>query len=95
MNALLERDSLLRMMNSLQGYNKELENSSTILNKELFGDIPIIWDVIKEYENALQKREDPVISQIHPYEPISKDNNIKGNTIPNNVEPTKGVDKGK
>ena len=95
MNSLLERESLLRRMNDLQGYNKELENSSTILNKKLFGDISIIWDAIKEYENALQQRDDPVISQIRSYEPISKDNKVKGNTTPNNVEPTKGADKGK
>ena len=54
MNALLERESLLRRMNALQGYNKELENSSTILNKELFGDIPVFQDVVKKYENTLQ-----------------------------------------
>ena len=72
MNALLERDSLLRRMSALQGYNKELENSSTTLNKELFGDIPMIKDIVKKYENALQPKDDPIISQVHPYEPINK-----------------------
>ena len=95
MNALLERESLLRRKNALQGYNKELENSSTILNKELFGDIPVMWDVIKKYEDSFQQKDDPITSQIHPYEPISKDNKIKDDTVPTNDEHAKGADKGK
>ena len=52
-------------------------------------------DVIKKYQDTLQQKDDPVIFQIHPYKPISKDNKIKDEIVPNNVEPTKGPNKGK
>ena len=47
-NALLEREALMRRMVSLQEHNRRLEDSSTTLNKDLFGDIPIMKEKIKE-----------------------------------------------
>ena len=41
-NALLEREALMRRMVSLQEHNKRLEDSSTTLSKDLFGDITIM-----------------------------------------------------
>ena len=90
-NALIEREALMRRMATLQEHKKRLEDSFTNLDKDLFGDIPVMQDTIKEYEGALQKLDGPIISQDHPYEPI-----IKDKIAPNNVEPTrKVVDKAK
>ena len=54
MNALLERESLLRRMNALQEHNKRFEDSTNILDKVLFKDVPIMQDIVKKYEDTLQ-----------------------------------------
>ena len=41
-NALLERESLMRRMNALQEHKKRLENSSATLDRYLFGEVPIM-----------------------------------------------------
>ena len=89
-NALLEREALMRRMVALQEHNRRLEDSSTTLNKDLFQDILVMKETIKEYEKALQK-DDPIIAQVYPYEPV-----IKDNVVSKIVEPTNKVtDKGK
>ena len=45
-NAILEREALMRRMVSLQEHNKRLEDSSATLSKDLFGDIPIMKETI-------------------------------------------------
>ena len=53
-NALLEREALMRRISSLREHNKRLENSSTILDKDFFGDVLVMQATIKEYKVALQ-----------------------------------------
>ena len=90
-NALLEREALMRRMVALQEHNRRLEYSSTTLDKDLFRDIPIMHATINECKKAMQKGDDLVIAQVCPYEPI-----IKDKVVSNNVEPTtKMIDKGK
>ena len=62
MNALLERESLLKRMNALQEHNKRLENFANTLDKDLFRDVLVMRDAVKQYEDALQKKDDSVIS---------------------------------
>ena len=90
-NALLERKALMRGMVALQEHNRRLEDSSTTLDKDLFKDVLIMQDTIKECKKAMQKGDGHVIAQVHPYEPIVKDK-----VILNNVKPiAKVIDKGK
>ncbi len=89
-NALLEREALMRRNATLQEHNRRLEDSSTTLDKDLFGDIPIMQATIKECERALRKEDGLVIAQVRPHEPIFEDK-----VVSNNVEPiSKVVDKG-
>ena len=53
-NALLERGALMRRMATLQEHSKRLESSSTTLDKDLFGDVPIMQAMVNEYEYSLQ-----------------------------------------
>ena len=41
-NALLEREALMRRMVSLQDHNRRSKDSSTTFDKDLFKDIPIM-----------------------------------------------------
>ena len=63
-NALLEREALMRRMVALQEHNRRLEYYSTALDKDLFGDIPILQAKIKEYEKTVQQKNDLVIAQV-------------------------------
>ena len=86
----------MRRMVALQEQNRRLEESSSTLNKELFGDIPIMREMIQACEKTMHKRDDPVITQIYPYEPIVKDKGVKDKVVSDNVEPVpKVIDKGK
>ena len=86
----------MRRMVALQEEKRRLEESSSTLNKDLFGDIPIMRETIQECEKAMHNRDDHVITQIHPYEPIIKDKGIKDKVVSNNVELAANViDKGK
>lgn len=86
MNAIIERDNLLRRMASLKEQNKKLEERTLVLHADVFGDVHSLRTKVQEQEKLLRKRQEPVIAQVQPYKPIQKDP----------VEPSiKHIDKGK
>ena len=53
MNALIERENLSRRMVTLQEQNKKLEDKSTSLHSNMFGDIGKMRSKVKEYEKNI------------------------------------------
>ena len=65
-NALLEREALMRTMVALQEHNRRLEDCSTTLDKDLFGNILVMQETIKVYDKTMQQKDGHVIAQVHP-----------------------------
>lgn len=72
-NALIERDNLLRRIVSLKEQNKKPEERTYVLHTNFFGDIDNLRSNIQEQEKLVSQRQEPVISQIEPYKPIQLD----------------------
>ena len=76
-------------MASFQEHHKKLEDRSTTLHLDLFGDVGAMQSKIQEYERSLQQDEGLVIAHIHQYKPIT--NRVDSNKTD---ATTKIVDKG-
>lgn len=70
LNSIIERDNLMRMMTSLQERNKKLEEKSSNLHSDIFGDMDVLMSNAKKQEQLLKKKENPIISQVLPYKPL-------------------------
>ena len=70
MNTIIERDNLLRRMASLQEQNKRLEERSSTLHSDIFGDMGALRTDVQRQEQLLKKNQDPVLAQVQPYKPL-------------------------
>ena len=73
-------------METLKEHNRKLEDKSSTLHSNIFGDMREIRSKIQDQECVLQEKEGSIISQVQPYKPIEE--NVIDLTI-------KNVDKGK
>ena len=86
LDAIVERDSLLRRMATLKEQNKKLSEKSSPLHSDVFGDLNSLKSKVKEQEKILSQRQELVITQVQAYKPIQE----------NHVEPiVKVTNKGK
>ena len=70
MNTIIERDNLLRRMTLLQEQNKRLEERSSTLHSDIFGDMGTLRTDVQRQEQLLKKNQDPVLAQVQPYKPL-------------------------
>ena len=70
LNTIIERDNLLRRMASLQQQNKRLEERSSNLHSNVFGDMDVLKSSVQKKEQLLKQKEAPVVAQVQPYKPL-------------------------
>ena len=81
---------MLRRMACLKEQNKKLQERTSVLHTNVFGDIDSLRSKVLEQEKLISQRQEPIISQIHPYKPAQADpieptvkpiNKVKGKAI--------------
>ena len=86
LDAIVERDSLLRRMSSLKEQNKKLSEKSSPLHSDVLRDLNSLKSKVIEQEKLLSQIHEPFITQVQAYKPVQA----------NLVEPiVKVTDKGK
>ena len=70
MNTIIERDNFLRRMASLQEQNKRLEERSSNLHSNIFGDMDALRIDAQRQEQLLKKSQAPVVTQVQPYKTL-------------------------
>ena len=78
LDAISKRDNLRRRMGTLKEKKKKLEERTSILHVDVFGDVDSLRTKVQEHEKLLSQRQELVISQVQPYKPIQN----------NQIEPT-------
>ena len=73
MDALIERDTLLRRMAALKEQNKKLEENTTTLHTDIFGDVDNLKAKVQEQEKCLNQRQELVIAQVQAYKLVQVD----------------------
>ena len=67
LDAIVERDSLLRRMATLKEQNKKLTEKNSLLHSDVFGDLDSLKSKVIEQEKLLSKTQEPVITQGQAY----------------------------
>ena len=70
LDAIVERDSLLRRMVALKEQNKKLSEKHSPLHSDVFGDLNSLKSKVIEQEKLLSQMQEPIITQVQPYKPI-------------------------
>ena len=73
LDAIIERDALLRRMATLKEQNKKLEENTTTLHTDVFGDVDNLRAKVQEQEKCLNQRQERVIAQVQAYKPVQVD----------------------
>ena len=69
LDAIVERDSLLRRMATLKEKNKKLIEKLSPLHSDVFGDLNSLKSKVIEQEKLLSQKQELVISQVQAYKP--------------------------
>ena len=60
-------------MTSLKEKNKKLEERTSIIHANVFGNIDSLRSKVLEQEKLMSQRQEPIISQVQPYKPPQVD----------------------